>query len=44
MVEQLPTYGPDGGAVTLMRVVGVWPWVIAALGIAIVAVGGFLLT
>ena len=44
MVDHLPVYSPDGGAVALARVGGVWPWVIAALGIAAVVLGGFLLT
>jgi hypothetical protein len=44
MVDHLPVYGPDGGAVARARLAGVWPWVIAAFGLAIVVLGGLLLT
>jgi hypothetical protein len=43
VVDHLPVYGPDGGAVALMRAVGVWTWLIAAFGVAVVVLGGFLL-
>jgi hypothetical protein len=42
--EDLPLYGPDGGAVALVRVAGGWSWLIVAVGFAIVLLGGVLLT
>jgi hypothetical protein len=42
--EDLPLYGPDGGAVALARVTGGWPLLIVVLGFAIVLLGGLLLT
>jgi hypothetical protein len=45
VVDHLPVYGPDGGAVAVTRAGGVvWPLVIAAAGVAIVVLGGILLT
>jgi hypothetical protein len=35
---------PDGGLVVVIRPVGGWPWIVAALGVAIVILAGFLLT
>jgi hypothetical protein len=43
MVDHLPVYGPDGGALPDVRPGGVWPWLLVALGAAIVAIGGILL-
>jgi hypothetical protein len=44
-VIDFPVYGPDGGAAVLTRASdGCWPWVITALGIVIVVLGGLLLT
>jgi hypothetical protein len=42
--EDLPLYGPDGGAVALVRLTGGWPWLIVAVGFSIVLLGGLLLT
>ena len=44
MIDDLPIYGPDGAAVVLTRASGGWPWVIAALGVVIVVLGGLLVT
>jgi hypothetical protein len=35
---------PDGGLMVAIRPVSSWTWVIAALGIVIVVLGGLLLT
>ena len=44
MIDNLPVYGPDGGAVMVTRASGGWPWIIAAVGIVIVILGGLFLT
>jgi hypothetical protein len=35
---------PDGGLMVTFRPFSGWPWVLAALGVVIVVIGGFLLT
>jgi hypothetical protein len=35
---------PDGGLMVMIRPVSGWPWILAALGVAIVVLGGWLLT
>jgi hypothetical protein len=35
---------PDGGLMVMIRPVSGWPWILAALGVAIVVLGGLLLT
>jgi hypothetical protein len=35
---------PDGGLMVMIRPVSGWPWVLAALGVVIVVLGGLLLT
>ena len=35
---------PDGGTVARLQPVGRWPWVILLLGVAIIVLGGVLLS
>jgi hypothetical protein len=44
VTDDLYLTAPDGGTVVVIRLVGGWPWVVAALGVAIVVLGGLLLT
>jgi len=44
VADDLYLTAPDGGLMVVIRPVGGWPWVIAALGVVIVVLGGLLLT
>jgi hypothetical protein len=35
---------PDGGLMVPIRPVSAWPWILVALGVVIVVLGGLLLT
>ena len=43
MVELLELTAPDGGLIPAMQPSGRWPWVVFAIGAALVALGGTLL-
>jgi hypothetical protein len=42
--DDLYLTAPDGGLIVMFRPVSGWPWIVAALGVVIVVLGGFLLT
>jgi hypothetical protein len=42
--DDLYLTAPDGGLMVTFRPVSGWPWILAALGVAIVVIGGLLLT
>ncbi|WP_255413200.1 hypothetical protein [Mycobacterium sp. 3519A] len=44
MLDDLPPNAPEGGAVTLPRAAGIWSWAFVAFGVAIVVLGGFVLS
>ncbi|MGO4443593.1 hypothetical protein AB4Z42_09560 [Mycobacterium sp. 2YAF39] len=44
MGEYAELTAPEGGAVPGLQPVGRWPWVMLLLGVAIIALGGILLT
>jgi hypothetical protein len=43
VVEDVDFTAVDGPALPIVRPSGVWPWIVVALGAAIVVVGGILL-
>lgn len=43
MTDELIAYGPDGGSVAPVCLTGRWVWVVAAVGAAVVVLGGLLL-
>jgi hypothetical protein len=43
VIDDLPVAAPYGGVMVLIPVNSGWPWIIAALGIVIVILGGLLL-
>jgi hypothetical protein len=42
--DDLYLTAPDGGLIVMFRPVSGWPWIVAALGVVIVVLGGLLLT
>jgi hypothetical protein len=42
--DDLYLTAPDGGLIVMFRPVSGWPWIVAALGVVIVVIGGLLLT
>jgi len=42
--DDLYLTAPDGGLMVAIRPAGGWTWMLAALGVAIVVIGGLLLT
>jgi hypothetical protein len=44
MADDLYLTAPDGGLMVMFRPVSAWPWILPALGVVIVVLGGVLLT
>ena len=44
MTDDMYLTAPDGGLMVAIRPVGGWPWILVALGVVIVVLGGWLLT
>ncbi|MFI5511088.1 hypothetical protein ACIA48_26800 [Mycobacterium sp. NPDC051804] len=44
MGDYLRLTAPEGGAAPDLQPVGRWPWIVLLLGVAIVVLGGFLLS
>jgi hypothetical protein len=42
--DDLYLTAPDGGLMVMFRPASGWPWILAALGVVIVVLGGVLLT
>lgn len=44
MADDIYLTAPEGGLMVMFHPTGGWPWIVAAFGVMIVVLGGFLLT